>query len=111
MTGEAVVHGKVNIPGYAGSELVQTGGTFVRCAHGGSGQEAVFTFAGDHETTRPLTWLVQGNYIYMTYEAWEDADGDGIYAEGDQYVSSQNGSFSLLRLDVTTGDVYEIAIK
>ncbi len=113
ISGDAVTLGKAQIPGYASDTVTLEGGEFWRCRHDGSENELVYAFSGDTESYRPRHWIVVGNYIYASYYWWTDADGDGIFEEGDDHESyPTNGStlHRILRIDVTTGEEYFIEI-
>ena len=113
MSGESITLGEARIPGYASDTVTLEGGEFWRCRHDGSENELVYKFAGETETYRPRHWIVVGNYIYAHYYWWTDADGDGIFEEGDNRESYPvNGSplHRILRIDVTTGEEYFIEI-
>ena len=107
-TGEDVVLGKASIKGYASDVVTLSAENLCRYAPGGGArEEIVYTFTGESGNIRPSQWTVAGNYCYTTYSRWTDADGDGIYRDGDQYTSrasAENGFvFSFLRIDLTTG--------
>ena len=53
--------------------------------------------------------IVVDNYIYGLYYTWNDSDNDGVYQDGDQYISNSSvEGFSIIRIDVTDGSVYFI---
>ncbi|MBQ8512720.1 MAG: hypothetical protein IJ497_08910 [Clostridia bacterium] len=112
-TGGEVVLGKAEIYGYAGNEVVLSGGEIHRCRHDGSEDTAVFTFEGELAGTRPVGMIVEGNYMYCGYVQWTDADGDGIYRDGDSVSSMAiNGkeTCTMLRIDLTTGETMVIEV-
>ena len=106
---EEVVLGKARIYGYAASEVSVTGEHIYRCTRDGSGTEKIFTFDGERSTTRLLGFEAVGNYIWSTYLRWDDPDGDGVFTDGAQYESSDDGK--ILRIDVTTGETFELSLN
>ncbi len=113
MSGAPVTLGKAQIYGYNSDTVTLEGGEFWRCKHDGSENELIYKFSGDTESYRPRHWIVVGNYIYASYYWWTDADGDGIFEEGDNHESYPvNGStlHRILRIDVNTGEEYFIEI-
>jgi hypothetical protein len=74
----------------------------------------VYRFEGDTAGIRPVHGIAAGNYYYCTYLWWDDPDGDGIYRDGaDKYSWATNGKSDcdLLRIDLTTGELYRIHIE
>jgi len=113
LSGEKVILGKADIPGYAADEVVLSGGELHRCLHDGSENTVVYTFSGEWAGVRPMNDIVVGNYYYCFYSRWTDADGDGVYEEGDSgYSTAENGkeSCTILRIDLTTGETTEIEV-
>ncbi|MBQ8368583.1 MAG: hypothetical protein IJY35_01230 [Clostridia bacterium] len=104
---EAVSLGKNRVYGMLGDEVTVTGEHIYRCAHDGTGTETVFSFDGGLYSTRFRSFTAVGNYLWGTYHRWDDADGDGIYRDGDHYESSDDGH--VLRIDVTTGEILELS--
>ena len=55
-----------------------------------------------------------GNYFYCEYSYWKDADGDGIFTDGDNkystMITSGGAVCRLMRVDLTTGDRYVFSI-
>ncbi len=111
ISGEKVVLGKAKISGYASDIVTLEGGEFWRCAYDGSNNELVYKFEGDTVGLRPIWAAVAGNYIYCMYTWWTDADGDGVYIDGDNgysFPANGNTACTIMRIDVTTGEVYFI---
>ncbi len=106
---EEVVLGKAQIYGYAADKVIVTGEHIYRCARDGSGSEKIFTFDGELSATRLIGFEVVGNYIWSTYLRWDDPEGDGIFTDGAQYESSDDGR--ILRIDVTTAEILEISLN
>lgn len=105
---EWVSLGKNRVYGMAGDEVTVTGQHIFRCTHDGSGTETVFSFEGELYSTRFRSFIPVGNYLWGTYHRWDDADGDGIYRDGDHYESSDDAR--ILRIDVMTGEILELSV-
>lgn len=112
--GDDVVLGKADIRGYASSEVVITPLVICRSRHDGSGEERLALVTDTEKGFSPLGWIVVGNYLYCKYSYWEDADGDGIFTDGDNkystMITSGGAVCRLMRVDLTTGDRYIFSI-
>ena len=112
--GDDVVLGKADIRGYASSEVVITPLVICRSRHDGSGEERLALVTDTEKGFSPLGWIVVGNYLYCKYSYWEDADGDGIFTDGDNkystMITSGGAVCRLMRFDLTTGDRYIFSI-
>ena len=112
--GDDVVLGKADIRGYASSEVEITPLVICRSRHDGSGEERLALVTDIEKGLSPLGWIVVGNYFYCEYSYWEDADGDGIFTDGDNkystMITSGGAVCRLMRVDLTTGDIYIFSI-
>lgn len=108
--GDDVVLGKADIRGYASSEVEITPLVICRSRHDGSCEERLALVTDIEKGLSPLEWIVVGNYFYCKYSYWEDADGDGIFTDGDNKYSSMEVSGKavcrLLRVDLMNGEKY-----
>ena len=112
--GESVTIGKARIRGYASDTVTLDAGELRVCDLDGGNDRLVYRFEGETATVRPMHGVVIGNYYYCTYHWWEDPDGDGIYRDGaDKYSWATNGKSDcdLLRIDLTTGELYRIHVE
>lgn len=105
---DEVVIGKNRVSGYSGEDIILYSSEIWRCDHNGQKHELVYKFEGDMANYRILYETYVGNYIYGLYSWWEDADGDGIYEDGDDHFSATEDEYKIMRIDVTTGDIYII---
>lgn len=111
ITPDEISIGKSKISNYGGSEIVLFGSEIRRCAHDGTNNELVYKFEGDMEYYRFVgAPLVVGNYIYGVYSYWIDSDSDGMFQEGDNYSSNNSGDFNIMRINITTGEIYYIRV-
>lgn len=112
--GDDVVLGKADIRGYAADEVRITPLVICRSRHDGSGEERLALVTDIEKGLSPLGWIVVGNYFYCEYSYWEDADGDGIFTDGDNkystMITSGGAVCRLMRVDLTTGDIYIFSI-
>ena len=112
--GESVTIGKARIRGYASDTVTLEAGEIRVCDLDGGNDRLVYRFEGETASIRPITGIAAGNYYYCTYHWWEDPDGDGIYRDGaDKYSWATNGKADcdLLRIDLTTGELYRIHVE
>ena len=113
-TGESVTLGKAIIRGYASDTVTLEAGEIRVCNLDGTNDRLVYRFEGDTAGIRPVHGIAAGNYYYCTYLWWDDPDGDGIYRDGaNKYSWATNGKTDcdLLRIDLTTGELYRIHIE
>lgn len=107
---DSVVVGKNRISYYPGSEVTLECSKLYRMNHDGSGKELVYTFSGEETGTRFHEWTVAGNYVYGTYASFNDRNGDGTITDDEVYGSSYSmyDPVNLIRIDLTTGEVWHI---
>lgn len=106
--GDKRIIGKSNVSGYQGDDVVFYGRQIQRCQHNGENTEAVFTYDGEYSNYQLTNIVILGNYIYGTYQYWEDSDKDGILQDDDIHYSNKKGDYSIMRINVSSGDVYII---
>jgi hypothetical protein len=108
---DEIAIGKNMVSGYLGENITLYGSEIWRCNHDGNNHELVYKFEGDMANYRIHGELYLGNYIYAIYDYWVDSDGDGIFKDGDYYSSQyDNGYYTIMRIDITTGEIYYIKI-
>lgn len=108
--GDPVVLGKADIRGYAADKVEITPLVVCRSRHDGSGEERLALVTDTEKGLSPIEWIVVGNYLYCRYSYWEDADGDGVFTDGDNKYSTMTTSGGtvgrLLRVDLMNGEKY-----
>lgn len=100
--------GACRVSGYAGNRVILENSEIWRCDHNGENHELVFKFDGEYANYRILYEAYVGNYIYGLFSWWEDADGDGVFEDGDNHFSADNDEYKIMRIDVTSGEIYII---
>ena len=105
---DEIAIGKANIRGYASDTVTLYNSEIWRCDHDGKNQTLVYKFDGDMANYRIFNESYIGNYIYGLYQWWEDADNDGVFEDGDNYSSATKDEYNIMRIDITTGDIYII---
>lgn len=101
--------GQSEIKGYANSEIILQGNNIFRCDHNGANHELIFSFDNEYRNYQLTNMIVADNYVYGLYHLWNDSDKDGIYRDGDQFISNSSiEDFTIMRIDVTDGSVYFI---
>ena len=100
--------GKSRVSGYNSDEVILTGSEIWRCDHNGEHHEMVFKFEGPLANTRPLHEIVVGDNIYTLYTSWIDHDGDGIFTDGDHYMSYGEDVYDILKIYIPTGEITHI---
>ena len=100
--------GACRVSGYSGNRVILENSEIWRCDHNGQNHEMVYKFEGDMANYRILYETYVGNYIYGLYNWWDDANGDGIYEDGDDHFSATKDEYKIMRIDITTGDIYII---
>lgn len=105
---EKRVIGKSNLSGYAKDEVVLSGKRIRRCDHNGETDEVIFTYEDEYANYQISSMLILDNYIYGEYYYYDDSDGDGILQDTDTHHSNIKGDYSIMRIDVSSGDVYII---
>ena len=107
--GESRNIGKSEVTGYGNDEIILRGNHIFRCDHDGANHHEIFEFDTAYRNYQLTNMIVVDNYIYGLYYTWNDSDNDGVYQDGDQYISNSSvEGFSIIRIDVTDGSVYFI---
>ncbi len=107
---DEITIGKNMVSGYAGENIILTNSEIWRCNHDGTNHELVYKFEGDMANTRMVNEIYVGNYIYGIYEKWTDSDNDGVFKDGDRYYSDTYEDFTIMRINIETGEVYYIKV-
>jgi len=105
---DEIAIGKNRVSGYSGENIILYSSEIWRCDHDGQNHELVYKFEGDMANYRLIYEIYVGNYIYGLYNWWEDADGDGIFEDGDDHFSATSEEYLIMRIDITTGETYFI---
>lgn len=77
--------------------------TIYRMSKDGALHEAVFQFDGPLSTMNCDYFVVLGNYIYSNFYYWDDPSGTVVESHNKSPI---NGKTYLIRIDVTTKEVY-----
>lgn len=105
---QETIIGKNRIEQRPGSEIVLNNNEIRRAAHDGLSNEAVFTLIQDDTNFEIYSYTCVGNYIYAAYHTYTDKNNDGAFDDSEYYQSTDEKTYSILRIDVTTGDTYYI---
>ena len=91
-----------------GENIVLNNNEIRRTSHDGSSNEAVFSLIQDDTNFEIYQYTCVGNYIYAAYETYTDNNNDGAINDSEFYQSTYAAAYTILRIDVTTGDTYYI---
>lgn len=100
--------GKADVRWYGSDTVTLNSSEIWRCNHDGTNHELIYKFEGDMANYRLISEIYVGNYIYASYIWYEDADNDGIFEEGDQHHGFSENECKIMRIDITTGEIYII---
>lgn len=105
---DQIAIGKNRVSGYSGDEIILSNSEIWRCNHDGTQHEKIFKFDNELANCRFTNEVFVGNYIYGIYEQWTDANQDGIFEDEDYFRSDGFEDFKIMRIDITTGEIYII---
>jgi hypothetical protein len=100
--------GKNNITQRNSDDIVLTYNEIRRAALDGSSNEKVFSLINDDTNYEIYYYTCVGNYIYAAYNTFIDNNKDGVFDDSEYYQSIVENTYTILRIDVTTGDTYYI---
>lgn len=100
--------GKNKVSGYSGTDIILNNSEIRRCRHDGSNDESVYKFDNDMANYRLTDICAAGNYIYGLYSYWTDSDNDGTFEDGDQYQSSDDNHYNIMRINIETAVIHYI---
>jgi hypothetical protein len=107
---DKIAIGKNMTSEYPGQNINMYNSEIWRCSHDGTNHELVYKFEGDMANYRIESELYVGNYIYGIYERWTDSNNDNVFKDGDQYRSGNYENYSIMRIDINTGEIYYIKV-
>ena len=108
---DEIAIGRQELTGWIGGEyLILHESEVWRSNHDGNNHELVFRFEGDLAYHRIRDEIFAGNYIYAFYEYWVDSSEDGVFRDRDHRQSWSGEYFSIMRINVETGEVFFIRI-
>lgn len=107
---QETVIGKNEMEQRNGGDIVLEYNEIRRAAHDGLSNELVFSLIQDdiYFEIYPYYFSCVGNYIYTAYHTYTDKNNNGAYDDSEYYQSSDSKTYTILRIDVITGDTYYI---
>ncbi len=100
--------GKNGLEQRPGDEIILSNNEIRRAAHDGSSNEAVFSLIQDDINFELYRYICVGNYVYTAYQTYTDSNNDGTIDDSEFYQSIYGEAYTVLRIDVTTGNTYYI---